>query len=466
MKLDLTLTAKHHQTQIISPALQQTLKILQMPLSELREKMELEAEENPVLDWPEDNDLSDFSAGDSQWADELDGGFDRAVLQSGDRIAEDFVSGHISIKTDGSFSPLDLITKEETFKEYLLGQLPDIKADKKTLSICRYIIESLNSSGYLDSRLQDIVSALQLPSAQVESALNLVQTMQPCGVGARNLRECLSLQVKKSFNGDANLLRIIDECLEMIAKNKIKEISKVLKVDIKSAAGYCAVIKSLQPIPSRGFNTESPVEYVIPEAHINAEQGGILIQMNDRFLPNLSISRFYEDLYEKEKDEKTHEFLHQKISGARSFLNSVSLRNETLSNVLNQIAKLQKDYFFDGTLKPMKLADISEVLGIHESTVSRAVQGKYITCKYGTIPLKSFFTTAVCTTTESENISSNQIKNTIRDLINHEDSRNPLSDSDICECLKKDDISISRRTVAKYREEMQIDSSTLRRAFV
>jgi len=462
MKLDLTL--KHTQAQIISPALQQTLKILQMPLPELREKMELELEENPILDWMEDNDCEDGISVYSQRASELNGE-DRAVFQSDDRMTADFASRHIPVKTDGSLSPLDLITKEETFKEYLLGQLPDIKADKRTLSICRYMIESLSSSGYLDSSLQNIATALRLPLQQVKHALNLVQTLQPCGVGAQNLEECLSLQVKKFFDGDENLLRLIHECLELIARNKIKEIAKILRVDIESAAGYCAIIKSLQPIPSCGFNTESPVEYVIPEANISTEQKNIWIQLNDHFLPKISINRFYEEMYEKGKDEETHEFLRQKIIGAKSFLNGVSMRIEILTSVLRQIVELQKSYFFDGILKPMKLADISEPLGIHESTVSRAIQGKYITCKHGTIPLKSFFTTAI-RTAESQNVSSSQIKSTIRDLIGHEDSRNPLSDFDICEYLKKKNISISRRTVAKYRREMQIDSSTMRRAFI
>jgi RNA polymerase sigma-54 factor len=460
MKLETLPSMEMHQKQILNPVQQQSLNILQMPLSDLQARIEEELEENPLLDTED----KIYSETDGRKYDETD-----AAPDSDETVKEVYIEHFDALpySTDagGEYIPADLVLKKETFKEYLFEQLLDIKVGEKTILLCRYIIESLDERGYLDCDTRELARVLKISDTEMERALAIVQGLQPCGVAARSLKKCLILQLRDSDVFDDNLLQIVDRHLELLAMNKIKELAKILKIDVEAAIRYCNIIKSLNPIPSRGFNTEKPEEYIIPEAYIGKNESGFYVQMNNAMIPRLCNNQAYKQMLLNEKDEATQLFLREKMNSAIAFIKAVSLRNNTLLHVIRKIVELQKDYFENGQLRPMKISDISEALCIHESTVSRAIQNKYISCRYGTIRIKSLFTSSLSTTKEGENISSNLVKKEIRDLISREDKANPLSDFDICEHLKKINVSISRRTVAKYREHMQIYSSSKRKVF-
>lgn len=465
MEVKASLKAELKQEQVLNSMQQQSLKILQMSLSELRVKVEKELEENPLLDCKEevenkelDFDIETFR--NNQADDDSDRNTQVTIRE---KVTGDFGFNPNRNNVENEISLENIICRNETFKDYLFDQIPDIKTDKKTLALCKYMIECLDERGYFDFPIEDIAARLRLSVEKIDGALQLIQKLQPYGVGARNLKECLILQLKGFNCCYDDLMRIINNHLELIADNKIKEIAKILKIDLKTAINYCNIIKSLNPVPSSGFNTNTTEEYVIAEAMIGRDECGLYIQMNNKFIPELHMNQFYEQMFPNIHDEPTRRFLYEKKLTALAFLKSIEMRNKTIFDILNIIMKLQQDYFMNGPLKPMKISDISQQLGIHESTVSRAIRNKYIICSGGLISLKSLFTSAIGAMQRDLNVSSALVKQEIKARIEHEDKTHPLSDSDICEGLKKNNIDISRRTVAKYREEMQISSSGRRR---
>jgi len=329
------------------------------------------------------------------------------------------------------------------------------------------VIESIDSRGYLDIESQVIAEELRIEVSKVDYAVKLLQSMEPVGIGARNLRECLELQIDRIGVTDVYLYKIIDEYLELLAENKFNIIAKELDIDVKKAQEYGDIIKSLNPKPSCGFYTGEEVKYIVPDAYIKKIDKEYYIVMNDELGPKLTINAVYKEILKNDTDKEAVEYVKEKLNSAVFLIKSIEHRKTTIYRVLEKILELQRDYFDLGKtyLKPMTLKEIANSLEMHESTISRAIRDKFIYTDRGTIKIKDLFTTGISSNISGEDISTNIIKNSIKELIENEDKKSPISDQVICDILNKKDMNISRRTVAKYREEMGIKSSKGRKRF-
>lgn len=329
------------------------------------------------------------------------------------------------------------------------------------------MIENIDSRGYLDIESQVIAEELRIEVSKVDYAVKLVQSMEPVGIGARNLRECLKLQIDRIGVTDVYLYKIIDEYLELLAENKFNIIAKELDIDVKKAQEYGDIIKSLNPKPSCGFYTGEEVKYIVPDAYIKKIDKEYYIVMNDELGPKLTINAVYKEILKNDTDKEAVEYVKEKLNSAVFLIKSIEHRKTTIYRVLEKILELQRDYFDLGKtyLKPMTLKEIANSLEMHESTISRAIRDKFIYTDRGTIKIKDLFTTGISSNISGEDISTNIIKNSIKELIENEDKKSPISDQVICDILNKKDMNISRRTVAKYREEMGIKSSKGRKRF-
>ncbi|WP_176124609.1 RNA polymerase factor sigma-54 [Clostridium felsineum] len=461
MNFELNLTQQ--QKLVMTQQMQMSIKLLQMSNIELNDYIKRELEENPLLEGKErQNDKeyrSDMSKVDyKEFIKYLD--FDNYTHENYHYRNE-----------EEEVSPFNFIGNKKSFTEYLLDQLGEISIDRYTRPICEYIIENLNSNGYLPDTIEDISRDLHKNFKSVQKALEIVQSLDPSGVGARDISECLKLQIKRKNVNDITLMEIVDKHLADIAENKYSLMAKELNIDPKEAQEYGDYIKSLEPKPSRGFYTGDEVKYVVPDAFIRKIDNDFYVIMNDSSLPKLSINSTYKNILNNENDKKDVEYVKEKLNSAMFLLKSIEQRKSTLHEVLNEILKYQNDYFNGITnyLKPMTLKDISEKLEIHESTVSRAIREKYVYVDTkGLLKIRDMFTTGISTLVNQankEDLSTQKIKNEIKELIAKEEKESPLSDQKISEVLKEKGMNISRRTVAKYREEIGIKSSAKRKRY-
>lgn len=454
MNFDLKLTME--QKLIMTQEMQLSVKLLQMSSYELQEYVEKEIEENPIIDV---KDITETKMADTSLKD-----YKKLVkyLEFDNYSHKDYDK-----QQNEDVSPFLFISGKKTLKEYLNDQLIDMKEDNETETICRYIIENIDARGYLCESIQNIALKLKISKEKVQDALSIVQSFEPDGIGARDLKECLKLQAAKKGMTDENIYTIIDNYLEYLAENRYAQLSKILGIDSKKAQEYGDFIKSLQPKPSRGFYTGEETKYIIPDAYIKKLDDKYYIIMNDDVTPKLTINSTYKNIILNDGKDETAEYVKEKLNSAEFLIKSIEHRRNTVYRVLEKIVELQKDYFDygDGYLKPMTLKQISEDLGIHESTVSRAIREKYIYTSRGTLRIKDLFTASICTPSSKEGISSKTVKKEIEELIGREDKHSPLSDQAICNILNESGMNISRRTVAKYREESGIKSSGGRKRF-
>ena len=457
MKLDFNLNLVQEQKLIMTQQMQLSIKLLQMSTYDLREYIEKEFLENPIL---EGN--FDFVQEDKKYEDKIDYKemlkyleFDNYGSQSyGEYDKEDDVS------------PFNFISNKESLTEYLQEQLIEIDEDEYKKAIVSYMIENLDRKGYLDISLDEICNELSIPKNLGEEALEILQDLEPDGIGARDLKECLKIQLIKRGILDDNLEKIIDEYLELVADNKFNVIAKNLSITPKEAQDLGDIIKKLEPKPSRGFYTGDDVKYIIPDAAIRKIDGEYFVIMNEGVLPRLSISKVYRDILNQKEDKNTENYVKEKLNTAMFLIKSIEQRKSTLLKILEKIVENQKDYFDKGQkyLKPMTLKDMAEMIGVHESTVSRAVKDKYILTSFGTVKIKDLFTIGLSVNkSEGEEVAVVNIKKQIKEIVDEEDKRKPLSDQAICDKLNKTNLNISRRTVAKYREEIGIKSSSKRK---
>ncbi|MBL4932546.1 RNA polymerase factor sigma-54 [Clostridium paridis] len=455
MNFNMTLTQE--QKLVMTQQMQLSVKLLQMSSNELLEYINKEYAENPVIDANYEKDLEEVKMQDKYDYKEMIKyfEFDNYGNQSFGSYDQDEVS------------PFTFISTEKTLKDFLLEQIMELSIDEFQRTICKYIIESLDARGYLDISLEDILEELNISQEVGEEALELVQSLEPTGIGARNLIECLEIQLTKRGYGNEKLYTIVEEHLEDIAENRYAQIAKALNVTPKEAQEYGDIIKTLEPKPSRGFYTGEEVKFIIPDATIRKIDGEYFIIMNEGVLPKLSINPMYKEILNGSKDNLARDYVKQKINGAMFLIKSIEQRKSTLYRVLEKILEKQKEYFDKGEnyLKPMTLKEISEALDVHESTVSRAIRDKFILIDRGTIKIKDLFTTGIAGDNGEEDINTIKIKNEIKKLVDSESKEKPLSDQNICNELNNNGFNISRRTVAKYREEMGIKSSSKRKRF-
>lgn len=457
MKMDFSLNLAQEQKLIMTQQMQLSVKLLQMSSYDLQEYIENEFQENPILEMDYENKKEDETQDKINYKELVKYlEFDNYGSQSYKNYDE-----HEEV------SPFNFIANEKSLKEYLYEQVSELNESNYIKTLCEYTIESLDSKGYLSLPSEYIAKELKIDIDVFEKVLKIIQNFEPDGIGARSLKECLKIQMRKKHMLDDNMCKIIDNHLEDLSENRYQNIAKSLNITVKEAQICGDSIKTLEPKPSSGFFTGEEVKYVSPDAYIRKVDGKYIIEMNENLIPRLSINSLYKNILNDEKDKVATEFVKDKINSAIFLIKSIEQRKSTVYRVIEKIIELQYDYFEFGKeyLKPMTLREIAESLNMHESTISRAIKDKYIYTNKGTIKIKDLFITGVYSLNQGEDISVFNIKRKIKRLIEEEDKKKPISDQIICEKLSENGMNISRRTVAKYREELQIKSSNKRKRF-
>ncbi|WP_207647784.1 RNA polymerase factor sigma-54 [Clostridium estertheticum] len=446
------------QKLIMTQEMQMSVKLLQMSAQELGQYVNKEMQENPVL---EEKDLQNSKSNDYDVNDY------KEIIKYLDK--DGYKVKNNATRNDGDeVSPFYYIAEEKSLKDYIKQQIGELTQKSDILSICKYMAENLDDKGYLSASLPDICKELGISNKKAEIALSIFQSLDPEGIGARNLRECLIIQLYNLGMDDENICKIINDYLELLAENKYSEIAKKLKINISDVQKYGDIIKNLEPKPSRGFYTGETVKYVVPDAYINKIDDQYVISMNEDVLPKLNINNLYKEIIKDEKDTEAVEYVKDKLNSAMFLIKSIEQRKNTVYRVLEEILEVQREYFDRGVeyLKPMTLKIIANNLEMHESTISRAIREKYVSINDGkVVKIKDFFTNGITSGIGGEDISTINIKKNIKELVESEDTKKPMSDQSICNRLNAEGVNISRRTVAKYREELEIKSSNKRKRF-
>lgn len=456
MKIGYELTIEQTQKLSMTPELIQAIQILQYNNQELNEYIDKELLENPILE--------------SEYHKESDTEIDidslRDQLIQADENVEAYKQWE-SHSTSDEYSYENFVAFNYTLTEFLIEQLHFSSLKGQDAEIGRYIIENIDDNGYLSMSLEEICSVLDVDLDSCERVLDLIHTFEPSGVGARDLNECLIIQLASLGELTDEIEFIISNRLKDLADNKYALISKDMGISIAEVQGIADLIKTLEPKPGRGFDSDNSIKYIIPDIYVEETNGEYIVSANDGSTPSLHISSYYNSLTEEAKsDKELSNYLNNRFNSAMWLMKSIEQRKKTIYNVASAIVQFQNDFFAKGErfLKPLTLKQIAETVGVHESTVSRAINGKYMQCPRGVFELKYFFTGGILNE-DGSGVSSNSIKSMIKEFVDAEDDKKPLSDSKISEMLHEKGIDISRRTVAKYRDDIGILPSSKRRRF-
>ncbi len=527
MGLELRLTPKLVQKLIMTPNLQLAIKLLQLSKLELEEYLNEELMKNPFLEdlltsqedqvegggnteapperaadeeegysppLPGDQQNKETISPNEQPAEEGDTveSVEDAISRTLDGILRD--ASYLDASSKSFFSDTDwerifdngddfgytpseegevpqyenYLSKAGNLHDHLLWQLSLSSLSEAEQKIGKQIIGNIDDYGYLRATIEEIARIEGVTVAAVEKVLRVIQDFEPSGVGARDLRECLILQLKQKGMTDTLTYRLVDENLDKVLRNQMKELSKIYKVDIDQLKKAIANIEKLEPKPGREYLPDED-HYITPDVFITKEKDGYKITLNDEGMPRLRLSSYYRRLLHNEAREpgETRKFLEDKLRDALWLIKSIEQRQSTIYRVVESIVKFQRDFLDYGImyLKPLTLRDIAEDIGMHESTVSRITSGKYVHTPQGVFELKFFFHSGL-STLRGEDVSSLRIKEIIKDMIAQEDKKKPLSDQAIADRLEQEmGIMIKRRTIAKYREQLGIPSSNQRRTY-
>lgn len=471
---------KQTQQLVMTPQLQQAIKLLQLSRLELAEMVREEMLENPVLDEtsaPESpNDVSldqPDTPSDEPVKKETDREEEINVLSIPDNVAEweAYLDSSQNLpyhareeQEHPSFEAM--VSRPDTLQEHLLWQLRMMKLSPEEFTVGEFIIGNLDDDGYLRSPLDEILGSLSVSARDLgEKMLGRVQQLDPPGVGARDLVECLRIQVAQ-FGLEEDLLgTLIDDHLEDLAKGDCDRLARELDAPKEAIIQAYSIIRGLEPKPGRPFGGSEPI-YVTPDVYLFKMSDEWVIMLNDDGMPKLRINSYYRELLRKGSSlqAKDREFLLEKIRSASWLIKSIDQRQRTIYKVVKSILEKQKGFFDRGVrhMNPLVLRDVAEDIGVHESTVSRVTTQKYLHCPDGLFELKFFFNPGI-QTLSGEMLASESVRAKIKDIIKAEESSRPLSDQAISDVLRLEGIDIARRTVAKYRESMGILPSSKRK---
>ncbi len=454
MKLGYSLTIEQKQTLAMTPELIQAIQILQFNNQELSDFVQNELLENPVLESEKPQGIEEFDIKDKI----MEANYDADSYKQWEYSPND---------DDNDFTYEQYVSVKSTLTDYLEEQIQFSKLKNTDLEIANYIVEAIDENGYLTVSVEEIAENTNSDVKQVEKVLDVVQTFDPAGVGARNLGECLIIQLAARGELTDEIEYVIENMLEDLAANKIAVIAKTLGIKNSQAQQIADLIKSLDPKPGAKYDSEENTKYIVPDIYVEKIDGEYVVTNNDASVPRLMISSYYNKLSSEAKtDEELNKYLNNRFNSALWLIKSIEQRKQTIFNVASAIVSYQQEFFDKGEkyLKPLTLRQIADEVEVHESTVSRSINGKYLQSARGVFELKYFFTSGVHSDS-GDGVSSNSIKSMIREMIKNEDPKKPLSDQFMAEALKEKGIEISRRTVAKYREDMNILSSSKRRRF-
>jgi RNA polymerase sigma-54 factor len=462
--------------QVLSPQLQHSLLILQTPLLELRNLVQQEMETNPILEeLPDEPGPDAQDEGESSVDDNFENEFEK--LASLDQEWRDYMAQSASSGADGFRSSgeakdkrqffFDSIAVQETLQQNLLGQLNQTALNATDRKAAELIVGNIDDNGFLQSAPDEMALNSGIPEQDFEKILALIQGFHPTGVGARDLRECLIIQLRREGKENSFEYKIVSEHMEDLGRRRFPEIARRMGMCVEDVQKAADNIGRLNPRPGQVF-AAAPQNYVLPDVTVEKVDGEYQITLNDEQIPHLRISNLYKDIIASGNTQsgEVKDYIRDKIRSGKFLIRSIHQRQQTISNIAKQIVSRQRDFLEHGRshLKPMTMAEVADAVGVHETTVSRAVSGKYMATPQGIFEMKYFFTPGYQTAT-GESLSNTSVKEGILDLVKREDGNQPLSDNEIVEILSERGIPIARRTVAKYRSELNILPSHMRRKY-
>jgi RNA polymerase sigma-54 factor len=453
--------------QVLAPQLQQSLHILQAPALELRNIVQQELQTNPVLEEEIGTFESEERAKDDR---EFEEEFER--LAKLDEEWRDYMSQNVSYSSRNPEDEerrqffFDSIASQETLQHHLWEQLNTADVSGSQREAAELIIGNMDVFGFLQGSLEEISQHTNHPLGELQEMLSFIQTFHPVGVGARNLRECLLIQLRRLGKEHSLEYRIVGEYLEDLGRKRLPELARRLGVSIEEVQKAANFISTLDPKPGQIF-TPDPNNYVLPDVSVDKVGEDYTVSLNADQIPHLRISKTYKDLMTQGANgTDVRDYIREKIRSGKFLIKSIHQRQQTILNIANEIVKRQSEFLENGTayLKPMTMVQIAEAVGVHETTVSRAISGKYMATPQGVFEMKYFFTPGYQTAAGAA-LSNTSVKEAISDMVRNEDARNPLSDKEIVDVLSDRGIPIARRTVAKYRAELNILPSNLRKQY-
>jgi RNA polymerase sigma-54 factor len=499
MAQGLQLSQRLTQSLVLAPQLQQSLALLQAPTLELKALVEQELQQNPVLeeaDAPQaEADEKDNSEGEkpgeaadpaeppgdleydstseknsSDPVDDFQAEFERLV-QLDQEWRDHFAQTNLPMRASAEEEEkrqfmFDSLVAGTSLQEMLLEQVRGSAMPEDQWPTAEMLIGNIDEYGYLKASLEELASSTGLPAEKIESVLKVIQGFDPAGVGARDLRECLMLQLERSGQKETLEYRIISEFMEALGKRRIPEIARGTGHYVDEVQEALERIARLEPRPGRAYLPDND-QYILPEVFVQRSGDDFTVTTNNEHIPHLRISNTYKDLMSQgENSSEVRNYIREKIRAGKFLIKSLHQRQQTILNIAREIVKRQREFMEKGVafLKPLTMVQVAEVVGVHETTVSRAVSAKYMQTPQGIFEMKYFFTAGI-QTASGDGMSNTSVKDMIADIFKKEDAAKPLSDQEVVSMLKEKGIVIARRTVAKYRTELNILPSNLRKVY-
>jgi RNA polymerase sigma-54 factor len=498
MAQGLHLSQKMALTQVLAPQLQQSLALLQAPTLELKALIEQELQQNPVLEETiaTDMDQDEKLNKDGEPTEIIDPAeppadvtFDPATEKNSTDPVDDFQAefekltqldqewrDHFSQTNAPSRSTpedeerrqymFDSIVAGTSLQENLIEQvrLSDLTAEQR--SVAEMIIGNIDDYGYLQASIDELAFSTNIPAERILDVLKVIQNFHPPGVGARDLRECLLLQLDRADKKGTLEYRIVENYMEALGKRRLPEIARGMNLTVEQVQEAVERISNLEPRPGRDYLPDNH-QYILPEIFVQKLGDEFVVTNNNEQIPHLRISNTYKDLMSQaESSHEVREYIRDKIRAGKFLIKSLHQRQQTILNIAKEIVKRQREFMEHGVshLKPLTMVQVAEVVGVHETTVSRAVSGKYMQTPQGIFEMKYFFTSGI-RTASGVGMSNTSVKDIIAEMIRVENTSKPLSDEEIVKILAQKGIVIARRTVAKYRSELNILPSHLRKVY-
>ncbi len=455
--MEQSLTMNQSQRLAMTVKLQQAIQILQLSSQDLRAAIEKEYLENPALE------MEDSSEGHEAGEKLTDRYSVEEIAALGNYLGEDDGTPR-TVKTEVRQSFEAAASSTLTLEEELLEQVNFAFQDEMEKGIAVFLVGSIDNRGYLTLPLSEIARSMQASETDVEAVLEVVQAFEPAGVGARSLSECLQIQAKRQGIYEGLVAAVIDRYLDEVANARFKTIAGQEGCTLEEVQLAVDIIRTLNPKPGSSYGGDAS-DYIVPDVVVRRIDGAYVVVLNEDHIPHLNISPVYRN--QTGFDAETRKYIEQRVNSAVWLIKSIEQRRMTLRHVVEEIVRQQKEYLDKGPLylRPLLMKTVAENIGVHESTVSRAVANKYVEMPHGIIALKKFFTANLASTESGEEFIALQAKKVIEELIQAENPKKPLSDQHLAEQLAERNMKLSRRTVMKYREQLGYPSSVKRKRY-
>lgn len=459
MSLGISLQLEQKQRLIMTSELRQAIKVLQLSSLELTNYINQIITDNPLIELKEEPDISIEKKEQSlEWESYLKEFSDRNYFTEHQSLAIN--------KTQYIFD--NMITDDQSLQEHLLSQAGMLILNEKECRIANYLIGNINSAGYLAITLNQAAIDLNVDLASIEEVLYMIQNFDPVGVGARNLSECLQIQLRQRGLWNSEMAEIVVNHLSNIAEGKLSKVAQMMNLPVERVQNLADLIKTLNPKPGASFGSNQGIRYIIPDVVVKRVDGEFMILVNEHNMPNLTINKTYSSILSQSSnaDRNTRDFVAEKLNQAMWLIRSIEQRRMTIYHVTEALVKMQQGFFHKGIkfLKPLTLKQIAREIGVHESTVSRATANKYIQTPHGIYKFKFFFTAGFFTG-EGYKASVKSIHYSLQEIIRNENPQKPYSDQQLTDIFQERGINIARRTIAKYREELGIPKAMQRKRY-